>query len=113
MYQPTHFVQTDAQAIAALLRAHPLATLVHHDPQGGLVADAIPMLWQPDATGAGGTLSIGDRTYTTTAELVDGVTKVAIGAHLELRRGASPRPLARGAGHPVAASPAAAADDAA
>ena len=54
MYQPTHFVQTDAQAIAALLRAHPLATLVHHDPQGGLVADAIPMLWQPDASGGGG-----------------------------------------------------------
>ena len=57
MYQPTHFVQTDAQAIAALLRAHPLATLVHHDPQGGLVADAIPMLWQPDASGGGGTLT--------------------------------------------------------
>jgi transcriptional regulator len=57
MYQPTHFVQTDAQTIADLLRAHPLATLVHHDPQGGLVADAIPLLWQPDASGTGGVLT--------------------------------------------------------
>lgn len=57
MYQPKHFVQTDAQAIATLLQAHPLATLVHHDTQGGLVADAIPLLWQPDASGTGGTLS--------------------------------------------------------
>jgi transcriptional regulator len=57
MYQPTHFAQADAQAIAGLLDAHPLATLVHLDAQGGLVADAIPLLWQPDATGSGGTLS--------------------------------------------------------
>jgi transcriptional regulator len=57
MYQPAHFIQNDTQAIAALLRAQPLATLVHHDAQGGLVADAIPLLWQPDASGAGGTLT--------------------------------------------------------
>jgi transcriptional regulator len=57
MYQPTHFVQTDGQAIANLLRRHSLANLVHHDPQGGLVADAIPLLWQPDASGVGGVLT--------------------------------------------------------
>jgi len=57
MYQPGHFVQTDAQAIAGLLRNHPLATLVHHDAQGGLVADAIPLQWLPDASGQGGTLT--------------------------------------------------------
>lgn len=56
MYQPRHFVQTDPQAICALLDAHPLATLVHHDAQSGLVADAIPLLWQPDASGTGGAL---------------------------------------------------------
>lgn len=57
MYQPSHFVQPDAQAVAGLLRAHPLATLVHLDAEGGLVADAIPLLWQPDAAGGGGTLT--------------------------------------------------------
>jgi transcriptional regulator len=56
MYQPTHFVQADAEALAALMHAQPLATVVHLDAGGELVADLLPLLWQPDASGLGGRL---------------------------------------------------------
>ena len=54
MYQPKHFEQTDRAQIAALLRAHPLATLVHQSSTG-LTADAVPLLFDVDE-GAHGAL---------------------------------------------------------
>lgn len=43
--------------MAALMRAHPLATLIHTDATGTPVADVLPMLWTPaPGGGRGGTL---------------------------------------------------------
>ena len=47
MYLPEHFDETRAAVLVALVRAHPLATLVCHGPDG-LLANHIPLL--PDAT---------------------------------------------------------------
>ncbi|MEP7282141.1 MAG: FMN-binding negative transcriptional regulator [Rubrivivax sp.] len=47
MYQPAHFAQDDPAALAALMRAHPLATLVHTGPDG-LDADHLPFEWDPE-----------------------------------------------------------------
>ena len=54
MYQPTHFVQSDAAQIRALVAAHPLATLCHQ-AGGQLTADHVPLLWESDG-GPHGTL---------------------------------------------------------
>ncbi len=42
MYMPAHFEQKDPAALAALVREHPLATLVHQGPEG-LTADHVPL----------------------------------------------------------------------
>jgi transcriptional regulator len=42
MYLPSHFEQHDAAALHALMREHPLATLVSQQA-GGITADAIPL----------------------------------------------------------------------
>ncbi len=42
MYRPSHFEQHDAAALHALMREHPLATLVTQQA-GGITADAIPL----------------------------------------------------------------------
>lgn len=47
MYLPRHFAETDVAAMHALMRAHPLATLVASGPQG-LVANHLPLLLAPD-----------------------------------------------------------------
>ena len=47
MYLPSHFIEADADAIAGLVAAFPLATLVAHGPDG-LLANHIPMLLAPD-----------------------------------------------------------------
>jgi transcriptional regulator len=44
MYQPKHFEQTDVAALHALVREHPLATLVMQGADGTLGADHIPLL---------------------------------------------------------------------
>ena len=44
MYLPKHFEQTDPAALAALMREHPLASVVRHDADG-LTADPIPLEW--------------------------------------------------------------------
>jgi transcriptional regulator len=44
MYQPSHFEQHDAAALHALMREHPLATLVTQQA-GGVTADAIPLAY--------------------------------------------------------------------
>jgi transcriptional regulator len=44
MYLPKHFEQTDAAALATLMREHPLALIVRHDDDG-LAADPIPLEW--------------------------------------------------------------------
>ena len=49
MYLPTHFAQPDADALHALMRAHPLATLVTLGPQG-LDANPVPLMWVDDGT---------------------------------------------------------------
>jgi len=46
MYQPRHFAPPGADAMHGLMRSHPLATLVVH-AGGGLLANHIPLLWQP------------------------------------------------------------------
>ena len=47
MYQPSHFLQTDRDRIAALVAAHPLATLVTREDDDSLCADPVPLLWEP------------------------------------------------------------------
>ncbi|WP_066343012.1 FMN-binding negative transcriptional regulator [Azohydromonas lata] len=56
LYQPSHgfFQQQDAATLHALMRAHPLATLVHVGPHGP-VADVVPLEFVADA-GEHGTL---------------------------------------------------------
>ena len=53
MYIPKHFANDDVAEMQALMRAHPLATLVSHGPEG-LEANHIPLLLE--AHGACGTL---------------------------------------------------------
>ena len=56
MYLPKHFEQPDAEAIARLLVAHPLATLAW-TAADGLTAEHLPLLWDRGAAdGARGTL---------------------------------------------------------
>ena len=49
MYQPAHFRETRGEVLAALMRAHPLATLVTPaaDAAGGFDADHLPMEYDP------------------------------------------------------------------
>ncbi len=55
MYLPAHFEQTDSDAIARLLAAHPLATLAWQSP-GGLCAEHLPLMWDRiPGDGASGT----------------------------------------------------------
>ena len=54
MYLPSHFAETRAEILHALVRSHPLSTLVTLT-DAGLVADQIPLLLRPDE-GAAGTL---------------------------------------------------------
>ena len=56
MYLPKHFEAPDAQAIAMLLAAYPLAT-VAWQAAGGLTAEHLPLLWERGAgDGEHGTL---------------------------------------------------------
>ncbi len=48
MYTPTHFQETDAAAIEAMIEAYPLAALVAQAPDG-LVANHLPLLREGDA----------------------------------------------------------------
>ncbi len=54
MYLPKHFAETDIGTLQALMRAHPLATVVSHGPDG-LNANHIP-LHLDAGTGPNGTL---------------------------------------------------------
>ena len=57
MYLPQHFDETRPAVLQALLLAHPLGLLVTQDAQGLPVADALPLMWEAGADGAGpGTL---------------------------------------------------------
>lgn len=49
MYLPTHFAQPDDDTLHALMRAHPLATLVTLGAQG-LDANPVPLMWADDGT---------------------------------------------------------------
>ena len=46
MYLPKHFEQNDLQALQALMREHPLATLVSRGDEG-LTADHVPLEYDP------------------------------------------------------------------
>lgn len=48
MYLPAHFEQKDPAALAALMREHPLAALVHQGPQG-ITADHVPLEYDAEA----------------------------------------------------------------
>jgi transcriptional regulator len=48
VYLPRHFESHDEATLAALLREHPLAHVVHHGSDGGLDADPVPLLWDAD-----------------------------------------------------------------
>ena len=47
MYLPAHFECHDEAALAALISGHPLAQIVHRGADGGLDADAVPLLYDP------------------------------------------------------------------
>ena len=49
MYQPAHFAETDADTLHALMRAHPLATLVRGGAE--LAADVLPLEVRRSADG--------------------------------------------------------------
>ena len=49
MYVPTHFAQPDVDALHALMRAYPLATLATLGAQG-LDANLVPLMWADDGT---------------------------------------------------------------
>ena len=49
MYIPKHFEETRADVLQALMREHPLASLVTQTA-AGLVADHIPLLWRADGS---------------------------------------------------------------
>ncbi|KAB2967874.1 FMN-binding negative transcriptional regulator [Zoogloea sp.] len=52
MYLPTHFAEERPEVLQALMRAHPLATLVTLGTDG-LVANSIPLLWSEGGQGHG------------------------------------------------------------
>ncbi len=52
MYNPSHFVENRADVLQALVKAHPLATLVTLS-QDGLVANNIPLLLRQDGSAFG------------------------------------------------------------
>ena len=51
MYTPTHFAESRPEVLHALMRAHPLATLVLTDEAGALDAHHLPLLLQVDEQG--------------------------------------------------------------
>ncbi len=53
MYLPAHFEETRIDVLHALIRSHPLGTLVTLDSGGALQADAIPFLIEPAVPGSG------------------------------------------------------------
>lgn len=55
MYSPPFFEEKRPEVLHALIAAHPLATLVTLNAQG-LVADLVPLLFRPAATGTQATL---------------------------------------------------------
>lgn len=52
MYLPSHFAEQRPEVLQALMRAHPLATLVTLGPDG-LMANSIPLLWSEGGRGHG------------------------------------------------------------
>lgn len=50
MYSPGHFVMSQPEALLECMRQYPLATVVTVDAQGP-VADHIPLMWRPSASG--------------------------------------------------------------
>jgi transcriptional regulator len=50
MYEPPHFKVEDRETLFAVIRAHPLATLITNGP-GGLMANPIPFLLTKNAAG--------------------------------------------------------------
>ncbi len=55
MYLPSHFEETRSETLRALIRSHPLGTLITQDRGGALQADPIPFILDPGA-GEHGTL---------------------------------------------------------
>ena len=53
MYLPSHFEERRTEVLQALMRQHPLATLVTLDASGALQANLIPLLLEPGGTAHG------------------------------------------------------------
>ena len=124
MYLPKHFEQTDRDALAALMRERPLATLItatadgpsadliplefiadegEHGTLRGHVARANP-LWQRAGTPALAVFS-GPEAYISPGWYASKARARQGGADLELHHGAGPRRAARGRRRAVAACP--------
>jgi transcriptional regulator len=56
MYLPAHFAESRPEVLAALVRAHPLGLLVTQDGAGGIDANSIPFVLDPDSPGTPGML---------------------------------------------------------
>lgn len=52
MYCPSQFAQEDTSVLLQLIAEHPLATVISHGPQG-LVADHVPLMFEPAQDSAG------------------------------------------------------------
>ena len=53
MYLPTHFEESRVETLHALIRSHPLGTLVTQDRSGALQADPIPFILDAGPSGHG------------------------------------------------------------
>ena len=51
MYLPRHFKNTDRDQSLALMRAHPLATVISVDDDGGPFVSHLPLIIEPDGDG--------------------------------------------------------------
>lgn len=77
MYTPTSFAETRIEVLCDLVRAHPLAALVHTGPDG-LDANHIPMLFDARAPGGGTLRGHVARANPVHRELADGARVLAI-----------------------------------
>jgi len=77
MYLPPHFEERRPEVLQALMRSHPLATLVTLTSTG-LVANHIPLHWHPGATGCGVLRGHVARANPVWSDRVEGVEALAI-----------------------------------
>ncbi|MGH8315380.1 MAG: FMN-binding negative transcriptional regulator, partial [Steroidobacterales bacterium] len=77
MYVPADFAESRVEVLHALIRAHPLAALVHTGPNG-LDANHIPMLVDASSTGSSMLRGHVARANSVHRELAEGAAVLAI-----------------------------------